>query len=60
MQGKKKRDAEAAEARRRAELAAQEVESDIAAPTAPSAAAVDMDESTAIDLLSTKDSDVIF
>ena len=60
MQGKKKRDAEAAEARRKAELAAQEVELDIAAPTAPSATAVDVDESAAIDLLSSKDSDVIF
>jgi hypothetical protein len=59
VQGKKKRDAEATEAKRRADLAAQELESsDLAAPTAPSAAEVD--ESTAIDLLSSKDADVIF
>jgi V-type H+-transporting ATPase subunit D len=60
VQGKKKRDAEATEAKRRADLAAQELESDLAAPTAPSAAAPEVDESTATDLLSSKDADVIF
>jgi len=60
VQGKKKRDAEATEAKRRVELAAQELESDLAAPTAPSAASPEVDESTATDLLSSKDSDVIF
>ncbi|KAF8503309.1 ATP synthase subunit D-domain-containing protein [Russula emetica] len=60
VQGKKKRDAEATEAGRRAQLAAQELESDLAAPTAPSAAAPEVDENTAVDLLSSKDADVIF
>lgn len=60
VQGKKKRDAEATEARRRAELAAQELESDLTAPTAPSADAPEVDESAAINLLSSKDADVIF
>ena len=60
VQGKKKRDAEATEAKRRAELAASELESDLTAPTAPSAVAPDLDESSAIDLLSSKDADVIF
>jgi V-type H+-transporting ATPase subunit D len=60
VQGKKKRDAEATEAKRRADLAAQELESDLAGPTASSAAAPQVDESTAVDLLSSKDSDVIF
>jgi V-type H+-transporting ATPase subunit D len=60
VQGKKKRDAEAAEAKRRAELAAKELDSDLAAPAAPSAAAPAEDENTATDLLSSKDSDIIF
>jgi hypothetical protein len=60
VQGKKKRDTEAAEAKRKAVLAAQELESDLTAPTAPSAAAPEVDESTAINLLSSKDADVIF
>jgi V-type H+-transporting ATPase subunit D len=60
VQGKKKRDAEATEAKRKADLAAQELESDLAAPAAPSAAAPEVDESTAINLLSSKDADVIF
>ena len=60
VQGKKKRDAEATEAKRIADLAAQGLESDLAAPAAPSAAAPEGDESTTIDLLSSKDSDVIF
>ncbi len=60
VQGKKKRDADAAEAKRRTELAAQELESDLAAPTAPSAATPEVDEGTAIDFLSSKDTDVIF
>ncbi len=60
VQGKKKRDAEAAEAKRRAGLAANELDSDLAAPAAPSAAAPAEDENTATDLLSSKDSDVIF
>lgn len=60
VQGKKKRDAEATEAKRRAELAAQELESDLAAPAAPTAAAPEVDESSTINLLSSKDADVIF
>jgi V-type H+-transporting ATPase subunit D len=61
VQGKKKRDAEATEAKRIAGLAAQELESDLPAPTAPyAAAAPEQDESTATDLLSSKDADVIF
>ena len=60
VQGKKKRDADATEAKRKADLAAQQLESDLAAPTAPSAAAPEVDETTAIDLLSSKDADVIF
>jgi hypothetical protein len=60
VQGKKKRDTEAAEAKRKAVLAAQELESDLAAPTAPSAAAPEDEESTAINFLSSKDADVIF
>jgi hypothetical protein len=60
VQGKKKRDAEATEARLRADLAARELESEVEAPTAPSAAAPEVDESTAINLLSSKDADVIF
>jgi V-type H+-transporting ATPase subunit D len=60
VQGKKKRDAEATEAKRRADLAAQELESGLAAPTTPPAAAPEVDESTAVDLLSSKDADVIF
>jgi len=57
---KKKRDAEATEAKRKADLAAQELESDLAAPTAPFATAPEVDDSTAVDLLSSKDADVIF
>jgi V-type H+-transporting ATPase subunit D len=62
VQGKKKRDAEATDAKRIAGLAAQELESDLPATTAPSAAAAapEQDESTATDLLSSKDADVIF
>jgi V-type H+-transporting ATPase subunit D len=60
VQGKKKRDAEAAEAKRTAELAARELESDLAAPAEPPAATPMVDESIASDLLSSKDVDVIF
>ena len=60
VQGKKKRDAEAAEAKRLAELAAQALESDPTAPTEPSAVAPADDESITGDLLSSKDNDVIF
>jgi len=60
VQGKKKRDTEAAEAKRIAELAAQDLESGTTAPTAPSADVPVDDESTADNLLSTKDVDVIF
>jgi V-type H+-transporting ATPase subunit D len=59
VQGKKKRDADAAEAKRRADLAAQ-VETDTADPTPPPADAAAEDDSTAVDLLSSKDNDVIF
>jgi len=62
VQGKKKRDAEATEAKRKAGLAAQaqDLESGTAAPTAPSADVPVDDESAADNLLSTKDDDVIF
>jgi V-type H+-transporting ATPase subunit D len=60
VQGKKKRDAEAAEAKRTAELAARELESDLAAPAEPPAATPMVDESIASDLRSSKDVDVIF
>jgi len=60
VQGKKKRDAEAAEAKRKAELAAQGLESGPTAPTALSADAPAEDETAAVDLLSSKDNDVIF
>lgn len=43
-----------------AELAAQELESGPAAPTAPPADASAEDEITGVDLLSSKDEDVIF
>jgi V-type H+-transporting ATPase subunit D len=60
VQGKKKRDAEAAEAKRKAELAAQDLESDSAAPVVPSAEVPAGDEDEAVDLLNSKDNDVIF
>jgi len=60
VQGKKKRDAEAAEARERAELAEQALQPDTAAPTAVSADAPAVDDSAAVDLLSSKDEDIIF
>jgi len=59
VQGKKKRDADAAEAKRRADLEAQ-VETDTVDPTPPPADAAPEDDSTAVDLLSSKDNDVIF
>lgn len=58
VQGKKKRDADAAEAKRIAGLAEQDLEAATTAPTAPSDVLVD--ESAANNLLSTKDDDVIF
>jgi V-type H+-transporting ATPase subunit D len=60
VQGKKKRDTEAAEAKRKVELAAQDLESGPAAPAAPPADTSAEDETTAVDLLSSKDDDVIF
>jgi len=60
VQGKKKRDTEAAEAKRKAELVAQDLESGPAAPAAPPADTSAEDETTAVDLLSSKDDDVIF
>jgi len=61
VQGKKKRDAEAAEAKRIAELAVQSIESD---PAAEAATLVDEalveEESDTVNLLSSKDEDVIF
>jgi V-type H+-transporting ATPase subunit D len=59
VQGKKKRDAEA-EAKRIAELAVQDLTSGPAAPAAPPADVSAEDEITAVDLLSSKDDDVIF
>lgn len=58
VQGKKKRDADAAEAKRIAKLAEQDLGAATTAPTAPSDVLVD--ESAANNLLSTKDDDVIF
>jgi len=60
VQGKKKRDAEAAEAKRIAELAAQDLESGPAAHAEPPADTSAEDEITGVDLLSSKDDDVIF
>jgi V-type H+-transporting ATPase subunit D len=60
VQGKKKRDAEAAEARRRDELAEQALQPDATVSTAVSADAPAVDDSVAVDLLSSKDEDVIF
>jgi len=60
VQGKKKRDADAAEAKQRAELAAQDLESGTTAPTALFVDVPEEDESAANNLLSTKDDDVIF
>ena len=60
VQGKKKRDAEAAEAKRIAELTTQSVESgpEVAAPSALEA--LEEEESAPANLLSSKDEDVIF
>jgi V-type H+-transporting ATPase subunit D len=60
VQGKKKRDADAAEAKRKAEFAAQGLEPDAAAPVVSSAEVPAEDEETTVDLLSSKDNDVIF
>jgi V-type H+-transporting ATPase subunit D len=63
VQGKKKRDAEAAEAKeakRKAEIAAQGLEPDAAAPVVSSAEVSAKDEETTVDLLSSKDDDIIF
>jgi len=60
VQGKKKRDADAAEARRIAELAEQALQPDATAPTAVSANAPAVDDSAIVNLLSSKDEDVIF
>ena len=59
VQGKKKRDAEA-EAKRKADLAAQSLESSSAVAATPVVEAPVADESAPIDLLSSKDNDVIF
>jgi V-type H+-transporting ATPase subunit D len=59
VQGKKKRDAEAAEAKRKVELAVYGLESGPAVPVVPSAE-VSGDEDAAVDLLSSKDVDIIF
>jgi V-type H+-transporting ATPase subunit D len=63
VQGKKKRDADAAEAKRKAglaELAAQSLESSSAVAATPVVEAPVEDESVPADLLSSKDNDVIF
>lgn len=60
VQGKKKRDAEAAEAKRKAELAAQDLEPDAAVPAVLPTEVPAEDEDPAVDLLSSKDNDVIF
>ncbi|KAH9981009.1 vacuolar ATP synthase subunit D [Lactifluus volemus] len=63
VQGKKKRDAEAAEAKeakRKAEIAAQGLEPDAAAPVVSSAEISAEDDEMTVDLLSSKDDDIIF
>jgi len=60
VQGKKKRDAEAGEARRRNELAEQALQPDATISTAVSADAPTVDDNVTVDLLSSKDEDVIF
>lgn len=60
VQGKKKRDAEAAEAKRIADLEAQSLESgpEVAAP--PALEALEEEDDAPVNLLSSKDEDVIF
>ena len=60
VQGKKKRDADAAEAKRKADLAAQSLESNPVVSATPVAEAPLEDDSAPVDLLSSKDNDVIF
>ena len=60
VQGKKKRDADAAEAKRTAGLAALSLESSFAVAATPVVEAPVEDESVSVDLLSSKDNDVIF
>ena len=66
VQGKKKRDAEAAEAKRKADLAVQSIESGPAAEAATLVEearieeALEEEESATVNLLSSKDEDVIF
>ncbi|KAH9066313.1 vacuolar ATP synthase subunit D [Lactarius vividus] len=62
VQGKKKRDAEAAETKKKAQLAAQaqSLEPGPAVVAAPVVEALVEDESAPVDLLSSKDNDVIF
>ena len=60
VQGKKKRDADAAEAKRKANLAAQSLEPGPAVAAAPVVEAFVEEESASVDLLSSKDNDVIF
>ncbi|KAI9454990.1 ATP synthase subunit D-domain-containing protein [Lactarius psammicola] len=60
VQGKKKRDADAAEAKRKAGLAAQSLESGVEVAATPVVETPMEDESAPADLLSSKDNDVIF
>jgi V-type H+-transporting ATPase subunit D len=60
VQGKKKRDAEAAEAKRVADLAAQSLESDPDVTALPVLEAQEEEESAPVNLLSSKDDDIIF
>ena len=60
VQGKKKRDAEAAEAKKKAELAAESLESGSAVAATPEVEEFVVEESASVDLLSSKDNDVIF
>ncbi len=60
VQGKKKRDADAAEAKRKADLAAQSLEPGPEVAATPVVEVLVEDESASVDLLSSKDNDVIF
>lgn len=60
VQGKKKRDAEAAEAKRIADLAAKSLESGPEVAASPVLEALEEEEGAPVNLLSSKDEDVIF
>jgi len=60
VQGKKKRDAEAAEAKKKAELAAEPLVTGPAVVATPEVEVFVEEESASVDLLSSRDNDVIF